>query len=119
MHLGYLLAEKKISQDEWRRAHWQRLIRIGDDGGIDVVGPPKRNLLAGKFAVLPLVVAASLSIVMILDEPFNFANSVLQGLLLGVLLGGTGKAIYDCSWGHQVLATKLRYLCPVLRLRLN
>lgn len=119
IHLDDMLAEKKITLDEWRRSRWQRVIRIGDDGVLDVVGPPKRNLLIGKIAVSPLIMATSFGIVMILEEPFNFVNSVGSGLLLGVLLGVSGKAIYDCSWGHQSLATKLRYLCPILRVRMS
>lgn len=119
MYLDGLLDEKKISKEEWSRAIFQRIARSGEDGGLDVVGPPKRNLVLGKVAVGPLILVASACMVIVLNEPFSLAHAAPLGLVLGALLGRTGRAIYDYSWGQLSLATKLRYLLPIFRLRLS
>lgn len=119
MLLDFLLTSGDISQNEWRRAVWQRIIRRGEDGLLYSIGPNQRARYIGKLAAALLVVGASSIIVAILEEPFHFMIAMSWSFIVGPVLGILAKRAYDCVWGHEVLAKKLRYVCPTFRLCLN
>ena len=119
MLVDILLNEGRISQDEWRRVVWQRIVRRADDGGLDVVGPTRRSLFIGKAATVPLILVISNFVVVLLAEPFHFFSGISWAFGVGGLVGLTCKGLYDCTLGHRELAKKLRYLNPSFRLRLS
>lgn len=119
MLLGFLQKSGDISENEWRRAVWQRIIRRAEDGLLYSIGPNQRARYIGKLAAAFLVIGASSIIVAILEEPFHFMTSMSWSFVVGPVLGILAKCAYDSVWGHEALAKKLRYVCPTFRLRLN
>ena len=115
LHLDIFLAGGLISESEWRQAVWQRVARRAEDGGLVSAGPTRRAVFIAKIAVIPAIFGTSAFIVPVLAEPFSFITATPQLFVFGYVLGITGKGIYACAWGHEALATKLRYLSPFFR----
>lgn len=117
--LNELFRNGKLSRDQKGQAIWQRIIRRAPDSRLESVGPPKYAFLLAKLGIAILIIAGSFAIVKILEEPFNLLHVLLWGFTFGYLGGLAGRMLYDFAWGHEELGKKLRYMYPVLILRLN
>jgi len=117
--LNELFRQGELSKNQWGQAIWQRIIRRAPDGRLESVGPPKYAFPLAKIGIAILIIGGSFSIVKILEEPFHFLKIFPWCITLGYFLGFSGNVLYNFAWGHEELAKKLRYMYPILILRLD
>jgi len=105
----------KLSAEEVRQIHEQGIVRRGNDGKPEAVGPSRRACRLAMAGVALLILALAPSLVYLLADPFWLPTHIAPSILLGVATGICGRHIHKLYWGRERLARKLTYLWPAFR----
>lgn len=116
--LDDLVNTDKISKDEWNRAVWQRILRRGNDGLLESVGPRRISFIISHVGIFVLIVALSLEIIKIFQTPLTFTIFAWV-IAAGSIIGLIGKMFFQLSWGQHELAKNIKNFCPHRNIRLR